>query len=227
MKRNLKLLILGITVISALNVHAQESNWTAGADIVSNYIWRGTKLGTGPAIQPSVKFTTGGLTIGVWGSFDSNGYAETDPYISYSFANGFSLGFTDYFLPNYTVMVDEETEVTSQFFDENSNAYEINAGYTTGGLSLSANYILNEGTTIASAGNDTYFQAGYAFDKFNISVGGGDGWHTSDGDFNICHVAIGTSKEIKITDSFSIPVSGQVILNPDKEQLYVVVGFSL
>lgn len=220
MKRTVKFFVLGLATILALNVQAQESSWTAGVDLYSNYIWRGTKLGKGPAVQPSVKFNTGGLTIGVWGSFDANGYAETDPYISYSFDNGLSIGFTDYFLP--TIEGEEP-----KFFDENSNAYEINAGYTTGGLSLSANYILNEGTLIASKGNDTYFQAGYAFEKFNISVGAGDGWHTADGDFNVCHVGIGTSKAIKITESFSIPVTGQVILNPEKEQLYVVVGISL
>ncbi len=39
-------------------------------------------------------------------------------------------------------------------------------------------------------------------------------------------LGIGTTKVIKITDSFSIPVTGQVIFNPEREQLYVVVGFS-
>jgi hypothetical protein len=220
MKRTCKLLIFAFTAVFALNVQAQESSWTAGMDIVSNYIWRGSKLGTGPALQPSVKFNAGGLTIGVWGSFDANGYAETDPYISYSFSNGISLGFTDYFLPTID-------GADPKYFDEDSHAFEINGGYTIGGFSLSANYILNEGTTIASAGNDTYFQVGYAFNTFNISVGAGDGWHTSNGNFNVCHIAVGTSKEIKITDSFSIPLTGQVILNPEKEKLFVVVGISL
>lgn len=208
----------GLMLISVMHVQAQESSWTAGMDIVSNYIWRGTKLGTGPALQPSVKFNTGGLTLGVWGSFDANGYAEADPYFSYAFSNGLSIGMTDYFFPNAE---------GSKFFDENSNAYEVNAGYTTGGLSLSANYILNEAPVAASAGEDMYFQAGYAFENFSLSVGAGDGWHTSDGDFNVCHIGIGTTKEIKISESFSLPVFGQVILNPEKEQLYVVVGLSL
>ncbi len=218
MKRILKTFACGLIAVLALNVQAQESSWTAGVDFVSNYVWRGTKLGDGPAVQPSVKFNTGGLTIGVWGSFDANGYSEADPYFSYAFSNGLSIGLTDYFFPGAD---------GSKFFDENSNAYEINAGYTTGGLSLSANYVLNEATTAASVGEDKYFQAGYAFKTFNISVGAGNGWHTSDGDFNVCHIGVGTSKEIKITENFSIPVSGQVILNPEKEQLYVVVGFSL
>jgi hypothetical protein len=71
-----------------------------------------------------------------------------------------------------------------------------------------------------------YFQAGYSFTYFNLFVGAGDGWHTSDGEFALCNVGIGTSKTIKLTETFSIPVIGQVILNPEKEQLFVVVGFS-
>jgi hypothetical protein len=58
-------------------------------------------------------------------------------------------------------------------------------------------------------------------------LGGGDGAHKVDGNFNICNIGIGTSKEIKITDSFSLPVSGAAILNPSSEQFYIVVGISL
>jgi hypothetical protein len=212
-----------VILISAANVSAQDSakvsSFAVGADVYSNYIWRGSKLGTGPAFQPSVKFLAGGLTLGVWGSFDANGYTEVDPYISYSFPFGLSLGITDYYSPSLMLF---ETSDTA-----GSHALELNAGFTTGGLSLSANYIVNEAGGMASAGSDLYFQAGYAFANFNISLGAGDGWHTSDGEFSICHVAIGTSKTIKITDSFSVPVSGQVIMNPEKEQLFLVVGFSL
>lgn len=222
-RRLLVTVLTAVMILPAAITSAQEEKakpeFTTGADFYSNYVWRGSKLGTGPAIQPSVKFIAGGLTIGVWGSFDANGYAEVDPYISYSFPFGLSLGVTDYYSPNLPLF---ETSDTA-----GSHAIELNAGYTFKGLSLSANYIINEAAGIASAGSDLYFQAGYAFEKFNISIGAGDGWHTSDGEFSVCHIGIGTTKEIKITDSFSIPVSGQVIMNPEKEQLFVVVGFSL
>ena len=220
------LAVIMLVLVSALkvsNIQAQEAeskaSFTAGADVYTNYIWRGSKFGTGPSLQPSVKFTAGGLTLGVWGSFDANGYAEADPYISYAFPFGLSLGLTDYYYPGLDVF---------EFSDSiGSHAFEINLGYTLGGLSLSANYIVNEAGGAASAGGDMYFQAGYAFEKVSLFIGAGDGWHTSDGEFNVCNIGLGTSKEIKITESFSIPVTGQVILNPDKEQLYVVVGFSL
>lgn len=222
--------LLLMTFIPVANAQEEEkaSNWSAGLDIYSNYVWRGTKLGTGPAFQPSVKFTTGGLTVGVWGSFDAAGYTEADPYISYSFPFGLSLGLTDYYFPTHS---DSTGLVGSDFSDFDKattyHALEINGGYTLKGLSLSANYILNESGGALSSGGDLYFQAGYAFSNCNISVGAGNGWHTTDTEFNVCHIALGTSKTIELSEKFSIPVNGSIIFNPDRNQLFVVVGISL
>jgi hypothetical protein len=211
-----------LMIIASNEVQAQQektnSDFSVNADIYSNYIWRGTKYGRGPAIQPSVKYETGVFTLGVWGSFDGSGYAEADPYFSFALPAGLSFGMTDYYYPGL------------QFFETSdtagSHAFEINAGFSKGGLSLSANYILNEAGGAGSAGGDKYFQAGYSFTNFNLFVGAGDGWHTSDGKFAVCNIGVGTGKEIKLSDTFSIPVVGQVILNPDREQLYIVIGFS-
>ena len=215
------ILIVTISLIPASKLKAQDtsqkSNFSVGADMYSNYIWRGTKYGKGPAFQPSVKFAAGGLTIGVWGSFDASGYTETDPYISYSLPFGLSLGVTDYYYPG----------LGGSFFSDSSNAYELNLGYTFKGLILSANYIVNEAPVAGSSGDDVYFQASYAFKNFNLGIGAGNGWHTADKNFNVCNITIGTGKTIAITDKFSVPVTGQLILNPDKKQLFVVVGFSL
>ena len=131
---------------------------------------------------------------------------------------GLSLGLTDYYYPELQVFDFSRTS--------GSHALEINTGFEKGGFSLGANYILNEAGGAASAGGDMYFQAGYAFTNFELFVGAGDGWHTSDGNFNICNIGLGTSKEIVLTEKFSIPVSGQIILNPERERLYLVVGFS-
>jgi len=38
---------------------------------------------------------------------------------------------------------------------------------------------------------------------------------------------IGTSKEIAITDSFSLPLSGAVMLNPSTGGFHIAVGISL
>lgn len=224
--KNPRLLLAGMVVImmfTTMQLNAQEdaskSNFQVGADVYTNYIWRGSKLGTGTSLQPSVKLVAGGLTLGVWGAFDAAGYMEADPYIAYSFPFGLSLGITDYYYPGLSLFEVSDTA--------GSHALEINAGFSKGGFSLSANYIVNEAGGAASAGGDTYFQAGYAFNNVSIFIGAGDGWHTSDGDFAICNIGVGVTKEISITESFSVPVNGQVIVNPEKEQLFLVVGFSL
>jgi hypothetical protein len=211
------MVIISTNTVQAQN-ESQSSKFNVGADLFSNYIFRGTKYGKGPSVQPGIKFTRSGLTIGFWGSFDASGYTEADPYVSYSFKSGLSIGLTDYYYPGLPVFEISDTA--------GSHALEINAGFTKWGLSLSGNYIINEAGGAASAGGDMYFQAGYTFASFNLFIGAGNGWHTSDGKFDLCNIGIGTSKVIKLTDSFSIPVSGQIIMNPDREQMYVVVGFS-
>lgn len=225
LKKLLKSLVLTVvatviigTTVNLKDVQAQELS--PGVDLYSTYVWRGVAY-SGPSIQPYVDFTAGNLTIGAWGSQGidgivsgsdySTGFQEMDLYASYSFDFGLSLGVTDYYYPG------------SLYFDGESHAFELNGGYSSGDFSLSANYIVNEAAGAGSAGGDVYFELGYG----PVFIGGGDGWHTSDGDFDIVNIGVSTSKEIEITDSFSLPISGSVILNPHTEQLYILAGISL
>jgi hypothetical protein len=228
------LLMLLMFVFSFAPINAQEeektSPFSVGADVVSSYVWRGSKIGSGPNIQPSVKFTTGGLTLGSWGSYsfhDFGDLAETDLYASYGFDFGLSLGITDYFYQGSPLF--SFTDSTG------SHAFEINVGYALEKLSIAANYIVNDasqgGPANKPGGGDIYFEVNYAFENFGVFVGAGNGWHTTyeaNGDdvFTVCNIGIKTSKEIVFSDSFSLPVSGALIVNPDKEELNLVVGFS-
>lgn len=210
--------------ISCLSQDEESSPFTAGADFYSSYIWRGSKLGTGPAVQPVIEYTSGSFTAGAWGSFDFRGYQEVDLYISFSLPAGFTLGITDYYSPdlsyfNYTK-------------GSGSHAFELNLGFLRNNFSLEADYILNEAGGIGSSGNDLYFQAGYTFKYVTFFIGAGNGWLTYDPEndddkFTICNLGLETSREIRITDNFIIPVTGQLIFNPDQEKLFLVVGFTL
>lgn len=222
MKKKEVFVVVLILALTEIHIYSQDQNevvkFNAGADFYSSYIFRGTRFGSSPALQPAVKLTSGNLTTGVWGSFDASGYSEVDPYFSYSLPFGLTLGLTDYYFPDEPLF-----DVTEE---DGSHAFEINGGFSKWGLTLGANYIINEAGGAGSAGGDMYFQAGFSFTSLNIFVGAGDGWHTSDGEFDFCNIGIGTGKEIAITEKFSIPVTGLVIVNPDREQLFVVVGFS-
>lgn len=198
----------------------QAQELSTGVDLYSTYVFRGVAY-SGPAIQPSVEFSAGGFAIGAWGSqgIDGNsgspGFQEMDLYTSYSFDFGLSIGLTDYYYPG------------SPYGEEDSHALELNLGYSMGGLSLSGNYIFNEADNAGSAGEDKYFELGYSAGAADLFVGAGDGWHSSDGDFALVNLGIGTSKEIVITDTFTLPLNGAVIFNPDSEQFYIVAGISL
>jgi hypothetical protein len=219
--------LLFLSLIISAPLLAQEENpgsFNAGADFYSSFIWRGTKLGTGPAVQPVLEYTSGAFTAGSWGSFDFRDYQEVDLYFNFSLPAGFSIGITDYYSPDL------------RYFDysrvSGSHAFELNFGFSKNNLSLGATYILNEAGGIGSIGNDLYFQASYSFKLFKLFLGAGNGWLTYDPDtaqsnFKICNLGLEVSKLIKITDTFNIPVKGQLVLNPDKEQLFVVVGFTL
>ncbi|RPI41757.1 MAG: hypothetical protein EHM46_06020 [Bacteroidetes bacterium] len=217
------LVLLVMTIVPGeLKALEQQSSspFRAGGDLVSSYLWRGTKFGTGPAIQPYLEAGLGNFTLGSWGSycFTTNEGAEADLYLSYASGFGLSIGLTDYYFPG------------TNYFDVSdstgAHALEFNLGYEVAGLSLSANYFLNEAGGAGTAGGDMYFEAGYTFKYFGIFMGAGNGWHTTDGEFALCNVGVTASTELKITENFSLPLIGSVILNPDREQFHVVLGIS-
>ncbi len=225
MKKTL-LIAASLLLLITLSPKANAQEWNAGLDIYSSYIWRGLKFGTGAAFQPSIEFSAGGFAIGGWGSFStgSDEAAEADLYASYGFDLGenASLGitFTDYYFP------------PSMYFDKNSHFLEPMISLGLGGFSFDAAYMFYEGAGNGDASGDIYLQAGYSFGAFDITVGGGNGQYTMEDEdeedkFGISNIAIGTSKEIQITESFALPISGSVIWNPSSEQFYVVVGISL
>ncbi len=163
------------------------------------------------------------FTAGAWGSFDFNVYQEVDLYLSFALTENLSIGIQDYYLPGL------------QYFDysqaSGSHAFEINLSYSGENVRLEADYVLNEAGGAGSLGGDLYFEAGVSFDYFSIFMGAGNGWHTYDpsedeGAFNVCNIGLEVSKDIVITDSFSIPVIGQLIFNPDSETMFLVAGFT-
>jgi hypothetical protein len=82
------------------------------------------------------------------------------------------------------------------------------------------------GTSFGEEG-DLYFEAGYSFGSVDLGLGAGDGQYTDDGEFNVCNIMVGTSKDIEITEKFTLPVSGAVILNPSTGGFFITVGLSL
>lgn len=218
-----KIFFAAAMVVLGSGIFAQESEspWTAGADVVSSYVWRGLYL-SNAAVQPALSFSSGGFEIGGWGSASFDGVLEADLYAAYTFGFGLTLGVTDYYFPSI--------EDGNDYFDTGkatgAHIVELNGGYEISGFSLAANYVLNEAGGAGSVGGDKYFEVGYAFNNVSLFVGGGDGLQSEDGDFNITNIGIGVTKEMTITPSFTIPITCSAILNPDREKFYLVAAIS-
>ncbi len=208
-------IVAGLLMILGIMPKVEAQEWSAGLDIYSSYVWRGAKFGSGPAFQPSLEFSAGNFALGAWGSYNAstNEAAEADLYASYSFGLGekgsLDLVLTDYYFP------------PAAWFDGTSHSIEPMVALGLGSFSLTGAYMMYE-----DAG-DLYLEAGLTAGPVDLTLGAGDGQYTMDGKFNVCNVGISTTREIKMTEAFSLPVSGAAILNPSSEQFHVVVGISL
>ena len=226
MKKTL-LITAGLFLLLAIapNVKAQEMS--TGLDIYSSYIWRGSKFGSGPAFQPSMEFSAGDFALGAWGSVSASTdeSLEMDLYASYGFGP-VSLTVTDYYFGG------DWTKFKTM------HSLEPSLGLSAGDFSLTAAYMFLPGTDATESADvtnfgstgDIYIEAGYSVSSVNLFLGAGTGQYTGGApgkDFNICNVGIGTSKDVEITDTFSLPVSGSVVLNPTTGGFFITVGFSL
>ncbi len=77
----------------------------------------------------------------------------------------------------------------------------------------------------------SYFEAAYDLNVWGVSFTPGIGispWKSqySDG-FGLNSISLKAIKEIKITDSFSLPVFTQVVAAPEHDDVFMVFGVSL
>lgn len=222
-----KVLFLIMALVSLSSVKA-ESPVTVGVDLYSRYVWRGTDFGNSPSIQPTLKYTNGGFSAGVWGAYSTIGtYKETDLFVSYTLPFGLTIGATDFFMP--TGGTGDNLDYFNYTDTTTSHVFEVNAAYAFKGFTFTGSYCINESNpnSSISMGGDTYVEAKYTLESgVNFFAGAGNGWYTSDTEFALCNVGVGATKTIKVTDSFSIPVNGSFIVNPEKKDVHFVVGLS-
>jgi hypothetical protein len=224
-------------IIIAAPLYAQE--FSVGTDIVSRYIWRGTDLGENtPSIQPTLSFSAGGFTTGFWGAWPTanpGGLDEIDFYANYAIdlttAGSLSLGFTDYMNPNSGTKIGN--------FNNYDNVNGAGAHFLEGNLIYSAPesfpiYLSFNVFFYNVEHNPIYIEAGYSTSVKDVGVSvfagatpGEDNGYYGVTKFSVINTGIKLSKEVKVTDSFSFPVFGSIILNPASEDLFFILGFSL
>ena len=207
---------------------------TLGADFVSSYIWRGQDLGS-TAVQPTFGVGYKGLSLTTWGSYELVNPADTKEFdltLAYTIG-GLNIGVTDYW---FTAGGDPDGRYFRYNAHGTNHVFEANIGYDFGVASLQwfTNFAGNDGVNKdAKRAYSSYVEATVPF-----ALGGVD-WAATAGvvpfatDFYgttgaaVTNLSLKASKEVKVTDTFRLPVFGQVVANPCSQKAYMVLGVSL
>ena len=234
---DMRALMLTMLLAMALTVEAQEKEkveTNVGADFVSEYIWRGQELGH-VSMQPTLGISYKGFSIDAWGSVglsDSSDTKEFDLTIGYSFGN-LNIGLTDYWT---NAGLDPQSRYFKYDAHGTNHVFEANVGYDFGLASVQwyTNFAGNDG--VNNSGKRAYSSFAEVSVPFSlVSVD----WNATVGvvpyatdyygttGFAVTDLTLKASKDIRVTDSFSIPVFGQVTANPCSQKAYLVVGFTL
>lgn len=206
-------------LFGAGSVAAQDKvEASLGADLVSRYVWRGQDLG-GVSVQPSLGLSYKGISLSAWGSVglsNPQDAREVDLTLGYTIG-GFNIGVTDYWV-------------------EDSHVFEGTVGYDFGFASL--NWYTNFAGNDISADTGKCAFSSYLEANVPFSLGGLE-WKATAGvvpfatdyygasRFAVVNLALTATKELRITDSFSLPVFAQLAVNPHSRHLYLVLGISL
>jgi hypothetical protein len=229
------LIITAILLTTAVTAKAQDTlETTIGTDLVSQYVWRGQDLG-GVSVQPTLGLAYKGLSLSAWGSTGLSNPADTrefDLTLAYTIG-GFNIGVTDYW---FNAGLDPLNRYFAYAADCTNHVFEANIGYDFGFASLQwyTNFAGNDGLTPAEKrAYSSYVEVSVPF------VLGGVDWTAAAGavpfatdfygveGFGVVNVALTASKDIRITDSFSIPVFAQVAANPYSKNAFFVFGITL
>ena len=115
--------------------------------------------------------------------------------------------------------------------------FEANIGYDFGPLSLQwfTNFSGNDYKADGDRAFSSYVELNAPFKlgglDWNATVGAvpfeDSGVYGGCSNFAVTNVSLKAAKELKITDSFSLPVFAQVIGNPHDQKAYLVCGFTL
>ena len=227
-----KIVLMALLFATGMSATAQdEVETTVSADVVSTYVWRGMECGSA-AIQPTLGIGYKGLSLSAWGSYglvDTNDAKEFDLTLAYS-TGGFNIGITDYWF--------NTPEERYFLYDANktSHIFEANIGYDFGPAAIQwfTNFAGNDGyNKDGKRAYSSYVELSAPFKLASVDWSATIGavpyatdFYGVDG-FAVTNVSLKATKDIKVTDSFSIPVFAQVAANPSTEKAYLVFGFTL
>jgi len=230
-----KIVILAMGLVLSSTALAQDKVETnVAADFVNEYIWRGQKCGD-VSVQPTLGVGYKGLSLTAWGSYglsNKDDVKEFDLTLAYS-TGGFNIGITDYW---FSEGLDPDARYFKYDAHGTNHLFEANIGYDFGPVALQwyTNFAGNDGTNNSGKrAYSSYFEVSVPFRLVTVdwtaTAGAVPFATTSYGTtgFAVTNLSVRATKEIRVTDSFSIPIFGQLTGNPCSQKAYLVLGFTL
>lgn len=233
MKKNVMLAIAILMTAFATSAKAQDTvSGTISADVVNQYIWRGQDLGD-VSLQPTLGLSYKGLSLSAWGNVglsDNTDTKEFDLTAAYTIGM-FHAGITDYW---FNTPVDKYFSYAAH---NTSHVFEGNIGYDFGKFSLNyyTNFAGNDGLNKSGKrAYSSYVEANIPFDlgglKWNTTIGAvpyATSFYAKANGFAVTNVTLRATKDIRMSDSFTVPVFAGVTANPSNEKAYFIFGFTL
>jgi hypothetical protein len=206
------------------------------ADLVSRYIWRGLPLSLNPNIQPYASIAFKDFSIGAWSSYAlSKPYAEVDLYLSYT-ASLFTLTLNDYYSEN-------EDDSVHNYFKWNNSNDEITPHALEGVITYNGTESLPLSISAATffygndkdTSNNKNFYSTYLEMAYKLSVNDNEVKLFAGGTINkglyankaaIVNIGVSISREIKVSNTFSLPVFTSFIVNPYAKDVFFTFGMT-
>ena len=242
MKKVILVLQLILLLLCSSNLTAQNltdslensSEVSFNSNLVSRYVWRGIQFEATPHIQPTFEYSTSGFTVGVWGSYGiSEAFAEIDLFASYTYKY-FTVTVFDYF-------IEDETNLSLNNYFEWRNGITPHALEGTFSFNGTEKFPVTFTAATFFYGNDqnsngdnyfsTYLEVGYSklikSVELSVKLGGtpSRGMYASKAGIVNCSLLL--SKEIGITEKYSLPVFTELVLNPSAKDIFFVFGVTL
>lgn len=201
-------------------------------DVVNQYIWRGQELGS-VSIQPTLGVSYKGLSLTGWGNVGLSNNDDTKEFdLTAAYTIGmFHVGITDYWF---------NTPISKYFSysaHNTSHVFEGNIGYDFGIFSLNGytNFAGNDGINKnGKRAYSSYVEANIPFAlgglSWNATIGAvpyKTSFYAEANGFAVTNVSLKATKDIHVSESFSIPIFAGISANPSTEKAYFICGFTL
>lgn len=226
-----------MAVLMSTAATAQENGkveTTIAADVVNQYIWRGLDAGN-VSLQPTLGVAWKRLSLTAWGNVglsESSDTKEFDLTLSYT-TGGLNVGITDYW---FSTGQDPDKRYFKYDAHGTNHVFEANVGYDFGVVKVQwyTNFAGNDGVNKdGKRAYSSYFEVTAPFRlatcEWTATLGAVPYATTSYGTtgFAVTNIGLKATKDIRITDSFSVPIFAGVTGNPCAQKAYLVFGFTL